>query len=317
MAAESKWFLGVDGGQSSTVALIGDETGAIKGVGRAGPCNHVSAAEGQARFLQAVQGALEAAEENAGCGRVHFEAACLGFSGGPHDKEAITKQVVKAKHYSIVTDAHVALTGATAGEPGVIAIAGTGSIAYGRNAAGKTARAGGWGYAMGDEGSAFDIVRQALRAILRMEEGWGPETSLLERLLGATGAVSANDLLHRFYTPEFPRARIASFAPLVDEAAQQGDHVAREILNNSAQALATYVAAVRRQLFHRGETSRTAYIGGVFRSELLRTRFQLIVELEGESRVHPPAYGPATGALIEAYRLGGVHVPPHGEHTGL
>lgn len=315
MAGERKWFLGVDGGQSSTVALIGDETGATHGVGHAGPCNHVSAAVSHERFLQAIGGAVRAAEAAAGCDSVHFEAACLGFSGGPHDKEALTRQAVKAHHYAITTDAHIALTGATAGEPGIIAIAGTGSIAYGRNASGKTARAGGWGYAMGDEGGAFDLVRQALRAILRFEEGWGPGTSLRDVLLGATGAHDANDLLHRFYTPEYPRARIASYAPLVDEAAKQGDHVAREILHTAAQALATYVAGVRRQLFHRGEASNVSYIGGVCASDLFRARFQLIVELEGESRVHAPSYGPATGALIEAYRLAGLPVAPQGPHT--
>ncbi len=315
MVAERKWFLGVDGGQSGTVAMIGDETGAVQGVGHAGPCNHVSAAESRERFLHAVGGALGAAQETAGCGDVVFEGACLGFSGGPHDKEALTRQAVKARHYAITNDAHIALTGATAGEPGIIAIAGTGSIAYGRNAAGKSARAGGWGYAMGDEGGAFDLVRQALRAILRFEEGWGPATSLRETLLGATGAHDAHDLLHRFYTPEYPRARIASYAPLVDGAAQQGDPVAREILHSAAQALATYVTAVRGQLFHRGTESQVSYIGGVFASELLRARFQLIVELEGENRVQAPAYGPATGALIEAYRLGGVHVLPKGPHT--
>jgi N-acetylglucosamine kinase-like BadF-type ATPase len=323
-----KWFLGVDGGQSSTVAVIGDETGAVKGVGKAGPCNHVAAAEARERFLGAIGGAVRAAEEAAGClegatgsgdvhQRIHFEAACLGFSGGPHDKEALTREAVRARHYLIANDAHIALTGATGGEPGVIAIAGTGSIAYGRNAAGKTARAGGWGYIFGDEGGAFDLVRQALRAILRHDEGWGAATSLRDTLLHATGARDGNDLLHRFYTLDFPRSRVASYAPLIDEAAREGDHVAREILMSGAQALATYVAAVRRQLFQRGEPSHTSYIGGVFASELFRERFRLIVELEGDSGVHPPKYGPAVGALLEAYKLGGVHEIAHGDHAGL
>lgn len=310
MTAERKWFLGVDGGQSSTIALIGDETGAIRGVGRGGPCNHVSAAESRDRFLQAIGGAVRAAQEAAQCADVVFQGACLGFSGGPHDKEALTKEIVTADHYTVTNDAHIALLGATAGEPGIIAIAGTGSIAYGRNSSGKTARAGGWGYAFGDEGSAFDLVRQALRAILRFHEGWGPDTILRDALLGATGLHDANELLHRFYTPEYPRVRIASFAPLMDEAAKNGDAVAREILHGAAQGLAMYVAAVRRQLFHRGETAQVAYIGGVFASELLRARFQLIVELEGELHVHPPKFGPGTGALIEAYRLGGLPILP-------
>ena len=306
----SALFLGVDGGQSSTSALIGDETGRILGVGRAGPCNHVSTAESRARFIDAIGGAVRSAAEAAGLTEMRFTAACLGLSGGPADKEALAKEIVPAGKYLIVNDAVIALAGATAGEPGVIAIAGTGSIAFGRNAEGRIARAGGWGYVFGDEGGAFDLVRQALRAALRHEEGWGARTSLREALLEATGASDMNHLLHRFYTPEFPRAKVASYAKLVDEAARQGDAIAREILHGSAQALATLVAAVRRELFHRGEPARASYIGGVFQSEILRERFGMLVELESDAPVHPPAYGPAAGALIEAYRLAGLHIHP-------
>jgi len=311
------WFLGVDGGQSSTAALIGDESGKVVGVGHAGPCNHVTTAESHARFKEAVGGAVQAACESAGIADTRFAAACLGFSGGPHDKEALVREIICADHYRIANDAMIALLGATAGEPGVIAIAGTGSIAYGRNAEGRTARAGGWGYVFGDEGGAFDIVRQAVRAALRKEEGWGHATTLSEFLLKATRASDMNDLLHRFYTPAFPRARIASYAALVDEAARNGDGAAREILHHAAQALATYAAAVRRQLFHRGEPVRTSYIGGVFRSELLRERFATLVQLESDAPVHPPAMGPAAGALIEAYRLAGLKILPSNAPPGV
>ena len=304
----SRWFLGVDGGQSSTAALISGESGRVMGVGHAGPCNHVSTAESQTRFKDAIGGAVRAATEAAGLTEARFAGACLGLSGGPADKEALVREMVAAEHYRLTNDAVIALLGATAGEPGMIAIAGTGSIAYGRNAEGRTARAGGWGYVFGDEGGAFDLVRQAVRAALRHEEGWGHVTALREALLEATGAPDVNDLLHRFYTPAYPRARIASYAKLVDEAGRNGDAAARDILHGAAQALATFVAAVRRQLFHRGELARTSYIGGVFRSEILRERFAMLVQLESDTPVHPPVHGPAAGALIEAYRLAGVHV---------
>jgi len=126
-----------------------------------------------------------------------------------------------------------------------------------------------------------------------------------------------NDLLHRFYTPAYPRARIASYAKLVDEAAREGDAAARDILHAAAQALATLVAAVRRQLFHRGDLERTSYIGGVFGSGILRERFAMLVELESDRPVHPPVHGPAAGALIEAYRLAGLHVQPLNAPPGV
>jgi N-acetylglucosamine kinase-like BadF-type ATPase len=104
---------------------------------------------------------------------------------------------------------------------------------------------------------------------------------------------------------------------LVDEAARNGDGAAREILQNAAQSLATYVAAVRRQLFQRGEVARTSYIGGVFRSDILRERFAMLVELESETPVQPPAMGPAAGALIEAYRLAGLRILPANAPPGV
>jgi len=308
----SRLFLGVDGGQSSTVALIGDEAGRVVGIGRAGPCNHVSGPESGERFANAVGGSVKAAVHQAGLKGAQagvnatFEAACLGFSGGCADKEALARELIDARVYAFTHDALIALAGATKGEPGVIAIAGTGSIAFGRNGSGRTARAGGWGYLFGDEGGAYDIVRQAVRAVVRHEEGWGPGTSLLPALTEAAGARDANDLLHRFYTDEFPRARVASFARLVDEAARGGDPVARDILMGAAQALATLVAAVRGQLFGPQEGVLVSYAGGVFGSTMILERFRMLVELQDGNRVEAPAFGPAEGALMEAYRLAGV-----------
>ena len=304
----TSYFLGVDGGQSSTTALIGDEAGRVIGFGSGGPCNHVGAAEGREKFTRAIHECLARACAKAGLDPAHtrFRAACLGFSGGPSDKRAILEQILAAEKLIVTTDALIALSGATAGEPGIITIAGTGSIAFGRNAAGKTARAGGWGYVFGDEGGGFDIARQALRAALRFEEGWGPATVLHSTLLEQTGATSANELLHRFYTTEFARPQIASCARLVDDAAGAGDAVAREILENAAQQLAALASSVRRQIFQRGETAIVAYIGGVFRSGRLLERFRLLVELDEGNRCGAPVYGPAAGALIEACRAAGL-----------
>src|SRR3982751_2077315 len=141
-------FLGIDGGQSSTTAVIGDDSGKVLGSGRGGPCNHVEASEGRAKFFGAIDGCLTQACSEAGLDRstVRFEAVCAGFSGGPADKDACLRELISAAEYVVTTDALVALTGATGGEPGIITIAGTGSIPYGRNRSRKVARVGGWGY---------------------------------------------------------------------------------------------------------------------------------------------------------------------------
>jgi N-acetylglucosamine kinase-like BadF-type ATPase len=307
-------FLGIDGGQSGTTALIGDENGRVVAKGQAGPCNHARASEGRRKFLAALSDSVKAATKAAGLSEAPvFAAACMGFSGGPDDKESLAREIVHAEHYLITHDAYIALAGATAGAPGIIVIAGTGSIAFGRNAAGLTARAGGWGYIFGDEGGAFDLVRQALRAVLRHEEGWGSRTILSHTLLQAGNARDANDLLHRFYTDEYPRDRVAAMAQVVDDAARAGDQVASDIMGSAAQALATIAAAVHRQLFSIGSTIDVRYSGGVFTSEPLLARFRMLVELEDGNRVAAPQYGPSAGALLEAYRMGGVTRLPDNE----
>jgi N-acetylglucosamine kinase-like BadF-type ATPase len=303
-------FLGVDGGQSGTTAVIGDETGRIAGEGEGGPCNHAAAGEGRAKLVRAVTESVGAACAHAGldAATVNFEAACFGMSGGPDDKREILAGILRAGRLLVTNDAVIALAGATAAGQGIITIAGTGSIAFGRNGAGRTARAGGWGYIFGDEGGGFDIARQALRAALRMEEGWGPRTSLREILLGATGAPDVNDLLHRFYTPEWPRSRVAKLARLVDSAAIDSDAVAVEILRGEAQQLAMLAGAVRGQLWTEGDAVEIAYIGGVFESALLRETFRTLVELRDGVHCGPPRRGPAEGALLEAYRSAGCEV---------
>ncbi len=302
-------YLGVDGGQSSTTALIGDDAGRVLGTGSAGPCNHVGASEGREKLIRAIRECVSRAFEQARMeqiARPRFEAACFGMSGGPADKRLILSEILETPLLTVTTDAAIALAGAIAGKPGIITIAGTGSIAYGRNADGRTARVGGWGYVFGDEGGAFDIARQALRAALRHEEGWGPQTALHPMLLTATGAADANDLLHRFYTSEYSRPRIAAFSRLVDEAAVNGDWAASGILQAAAQQLAALSASVRMQLWRPGGPVPIAYIGGVFRSTIVRERFRALTELEEGNHCGPPVFGPAAGALLQAYQAAGL-----------
>ncbi len=298
------YFLGVDGGQSSTTVLIGGERGRVLGQGRAGPCNHAAAGEGSAKLTNALNAGLAAACAQAGLdpGAIEFTSACLGFSGGAEDKRDIVGQIVRAAKIEVTNDGWIALAGATAGAPGVVVIAGTGSLAVGRNGAGKTARVGGWGYIFGDEGGGIDIARQAVRAALRMEEGWGEATVLHGKLLGATGASSANALLHALYTPDWPRPRMAKLARLVDDAAGEGDAAAARIMDDAANSLAQFALAVRGQLFSQDEPAIVSYIGGVFRSRRLLERFRASVPCQS------PIHGPAAGALLEAYRHAGLSV---------
>ena len=154
-------------------------------------------------------------------------------------------------------------------------------------------RAGGWGYVFGDEGGAFDIVRQALRAALRHEEGWGPSTQLRDAFLEWTGERDANAILHAFYTTAWPRARVAKFAPLVNSLAEAGDAVSRHVLEQAADRLARFALAVRKtELWDVMRGFRFRYIGGVFRSELLLSYFQSHVESHAGCSTAPPIWAP-------------------------
>jgi N-acetylglucosamine kinase-like BadF-type ATPase len=306
-----RYYLGIDGGQSSTIALIANERGRVVGHGRGGPCNHTTGEAGRKKFFSAVTECLEEACVRAGLTRptVVFEAACLGFSGGAADKDRYAREIVASRLFHITHDAEIALTGAAAGEPAIIVIAGTGSMAFGRNRAGRSARAGGWGYVFGDEGGGFDITRRALRAALRLEEGWGPDTCLRAILLEATGAPDANALLHRFYTPEFSRKRIAGLSKLVSKAAEEGDEIAAQILRDSALNLVSYAEGVFRNLFTPGDTPKVAHTGGVFQSALLRDHFVALVKARLGCEAANPLMSPAAGALLTALRLGEKQVP--------
>ena len=307
-------FLGVDGGQSSTTAVIGDAVGHIIGWGSSGPCNHVGAAEARDKFLRVMRECLSRAATNAGMdaalNRWRFKAACLGMSGGPEDKAALLRELVDADHTTITHDAAIALAGATSGEPGIIVIAGTGSMAFGQNARGETARAGGWGYIFGDEGGAFDIARQALRAVLREHEGWGAHTALTPALLEVSSASDANEMLHLFYTDSWPRNRVAGLARTVSRIAEEGDPIALRLLHQAAQELALMAGSVRRQLWSEDDTVTISWAGGVFESTSLLDRFRMLLALEPAALGEPPKHGPAEGALLLAWRSAGLNVRP-------
>ena len=284
--------------------MIGDASGRVLGEGLGGQSNHAVGAEGRARLIRAVTDALVGACSQAGQpSDIEFEAACLGFTGGAEGKESILRQIVRCRRLQVTDDVTIALAGAHGSQPGIVTVAGTGSVALGRNGEGRFARAGGWGFAFGDDGGAWGIVREALRAALRFQEEWGPPTMLSELFLHQTGDSELHVLRRRFYTDEYPRPRVASFAKLVDEAAESGDTVAAQILMGAADSLLTIAGVVRRRLFAPSEAVNVAYVGGVFQSRTVLTAFRSGVERDPNTKIVAPLHGPAMGALLEARRI--------------
>src|SRR5437016_1006396 len=180
-----KYFLGVDGGASKTAALVTNEQGKLLGNGTAGPSNHLRVGiETAARNIErAVNKALVAAD----VASREINWAYCGIAGADHP--AHRQEVVNSLdvffprgNFTVDNDARIALTGAIGFGAGVVVIAGTGSVAFGRNDEGAEARAGGWGPAIGDEGSAYGIARLAFAAIVRAFDGRGPATRMVEML---------------------------------------------------------------------------------------------------------------------------------------
>ncbi|HEV7126059.1 MAG TPA: BadF/BadG/BcrA/BcrD ATPase family protein [Ktedonobacterales bacterium] len=229
-------FLGVDGGGSKTLAIVVDAQGQERGRGLAGSGNYQ--AVGAARALRAVRDAVTVALTMAH-GHRPCRAAWLGLAGVDRARDVallLPRVRTLARTVRLTNDAELAL-GALPEQVGVALIAGTGSIALGRDARGRTARAGGWGHILGDEGSGYTMGRQALTAAVRAADGRAPATALLALILAHWQLRAASELIEQVYAHE-DKARIAALAPLVLQAARAGDPAAARIVRRAARELA-------------------------------------------------------------------------------
>lgn len=243
------FYLGVDGGGTKTRAVVVDAHGIERGSALSGRANAhwvgVEYAAGQ------ITAAAEQAAHAAGA-RLPFAAAWLGVAGldAPVDFAALAPRLASlADVVHLVNDAELLLS-ALPGQVGVALIAGTGSIAVGRSAAGGAARVGGWGHMLGDEGSGYFIGSAALIAAVHAADGRGAPTSLLDRILAAWGLSAANDLIARVYAGAHVGdiTPIAQVAPILFQAAQEGDRVAQRIVRRGAVELARAARVAGDQL---------------------------------------------------------------------
>jgi N-acetylglucosamine kinase-like BadF-type ATPase len=242
----SAYYLGVDGGGSKTLAVVVDSAGRECGRGMAGSSNQEAVGHEQAvAALHAAIGLAVAAAD----AEMPLRAAWLGLAGvdHAHDVDALLPQVHSfASMVRITNDAELVL-GALPGRIGVALIAGTGSIAMGRDAHGSTARVGGWGHIFGDEGSGYSIGRAALQHAARAADGRDPTTALLDSILAHWSLNAPELLLARVYQ-SFDKTAIAALAPLVLALAHDGDPLARRIEMRAARELALAVTTIACRL---------------------------------------------------------------------
>lgn len=291
--------LGIDAGGTKTVCLLADDEGRIVSESRGGGANLKAA--GELDVEKTLHQVMEAA---VGDRDVRLAAVCLGIAGvdRPYDAEqvrGIMRRIGFKARTLVVNDALVALVAGAGDGAGVVVVAGTGSIAYGRNEASRAARAGGWGHLIGDEGGAFWIGRSALTAVVRQFDGRGPATLLTERVLDHLGVASPTELIPEVYERDASRPLIASSAVLVQRAADAGDAVAADILRRAAIELTAAAASVIARLGMRGDAFPTVLSGGVFRGipTLVTDVTTRLSEVAPRSTVRLLEVEPAMGAV--------------------
>ena len=291
--------LGIDAGGTKTVCLLADERGNILSEGRGGGANlHTSGELDVEKVLHEVM------ETAIGDRDITPAAVCLGIAGVDRDDEARTvRAIIRRIGYKsrivVVNDALVALVAGAGNAPGIVIIAGTGSIVYGRNARFEAARAGGWGHIIGDEGSGYWIGREALAAIVRAVDGRGPDTRLTEDVLAHFNIDDTSRLPRIVYDRELPRMSVAALGPIVQQASDLGDAVASGILERAADELVLAARSVATRLEMRGDEFAFVLAGGVFRVVpwLAYEVTRRLVEVAPRSHVRLLEQEPASGAV--------------------
>jgi N-acetylglucosamine kinase-like BadF-type ATPase len=306
------YFIGVDGGASKTAALVVDHQGRTLGRGLAGPSNHLRV--GIEMATRNVERAVSIALVEAGIAIRDVEYAYCGIAGADHPfhRERVVDSLrifFPRGNFIVDTDARVALTGAVGFGAGIVVIAGTGSVAFGRNAANEEARAGGWGPTLGDEGSGYWIAREGLAAIVRAHDGRGFATKMSELMCEAYGMCEPGDLPKFVYAATTHVDDIARYGKLVIDAAHAGDDVAREILTRGGSELAECVLAIARRLQMTGTEFPVAYVGGAFHAaEMLLSPMRLRIQRDAPGAgLVPPQRTPVEGAAMMAMHA--AHAP--------
>ena len=306
--------LGIDGGGTKTVCVLMNDTGQVLGRGEAGASNYQSVGK-QAAFCSIESAITEAI---ASLGTVQVEAICLGLAGvgRPTDIQVVQTFVqqlqstpslgviwaLQPSNVVICNDAMIALVGGLGHAVGIVAIAGTGSIVLGRNAKGCMKRVGGWGYILGDSGSAYHIATSGLRAAMRAYDGCEAATSLQERFREHLNLSSLEDIIKVIYQQGWSVKEIAALAPIVAQEAASGDNVSLNILEDAVKELVQATQIVIDTLFSPLEVVEIVTTGGLWNGiYLMREKFaSSLVKQKPLIKVIFPRHEPAYGAGLLA-----------------
>jgi N-acetylglucosamine kinase-like BadF-type ATPase len=273
--SENAIHVGIDGGGTRSRALALDAAGRVRGRAEGPPALVRDGAVDAAADVVAalVREVARAAGASLPAARL---VAGLAGAGRPGIRDAVRAAIMDrgvAQTVEVTSDAEVAYHDAFGLGPGILLVGGTGSMALGRAADGRTARAGGWGDRLGDEGSGWALGLGGLQAVARAADGRGIATELLPTLLAAVDLAAPADLIR--WTAAATKAEVAALAPHVLATAAAGDPVAAGLADDAARDLAGAVDAVRRALEPWPEPPRVAVVGGLISDDgLLRERLE-------------------------------------------
>lgn len=299
---------GVDGGASKTRAAIISADGAVLAIStvRSASAYHREPEEASAIVVSAVREALALA-------RVSGPVAALGAGLAGADDQAIHDRLTRALTQSglaeaicVDHDAAAALAGGTALGPGVVIISGTGSIAFGADADGRRARAGGWGPVLDDEGSGYAVGRAVLRAAMRAFDGRGEATALVKAVQMRFGLATLASL--KVAVRGISIDEIASVAPLAVNAAAAGDPTAAHILARAGERLAGMITAVARALGWQHTPFPLIRVGGMFEAgdAITGPMTQALRALACPAQWQPALFPPEVGAGLLGARAAGL-----------
>lgn len=308
-------FLGVDGGGTKTAYAVIDASGRIRAEHVGPSVSHLIAG-----FPHAVQVLVEGVTAVLAKAELMSSDLTFSFIGLPSYGEdtatldqmnALPETILKSGRYRCGGDMVCSWAGSLACAEGISVISGTGSLAYGEYA-GRTARCGGWGEIIGDEGSAYWIAREGMNLFSKMSDGRAVRGPLYELVRQRLGIAMDLDLCARVYGVEVnARSAFAQFAPLVHDAARAGDLQAIAIFHRAAHELIDCVLAVRKTLripddvlvpvSHTGSVLEGATI-------LLEAFKRGIAETRSALEYRAPKHSPAVGAALYAARLSGVNL---------
>ena len=302
--------LGLDGGGTSTRAVLATARGDILGTGRAGPSNYDDVGIDKAQENIGI--AVKQAWAQAGKACQPADTVFLGMAGvvSASDRSVIHEIAVRlhlADSVEVDHDLRIAWAGGLGLKPGIVLIVGTGSSCYGRTADGSSCRIGGWGHLLDDGGSSYFLGLEAIRAVVRSLDGRVGSTTLVEKILATLGVHDPQEIMGRVYHPPMSHAEIAGLAPLVLKVAQQKDEIAEGIVREGQKELAKLVKGAAQQLNYPASTALLTITGGLAQSgDFFKASLYTAIhaQLPGIT-IQEPLLSPVLGAVLLALQLSG------------